>query len=137
MLERSHIYFRVDSEARAPVVVFGSSSTLRGPGRKYGTPVSGWQQQLVSRIGGLDHTPDPLQVADDRGLLHVLGRGMSGKGSEGQRKVKAQEKAVEDHGKPVEGTSGRRAGGMKEGARRMQEVCTPASHASQRPPPWR
>ena len=29
---------------------------LRGPGRKYGTPVSGWQQKLVSRIGVPDHT---------------------------------------------------------------------------------
>ena len=28
---------------------------MRGPGRKYGTSVSGWQQQLVSRIGVLDH----------------------------------------------------------------------------------
>ena len=28
---------------------------MRGPGRKYGTPVSGWQQQLVSRIGVPDH----------------------------------------------------------------------------------
>ena len=28
---------------------------VRGPGRKHGTPVSGWQQQLASRIGGLDH----------------------------------------------------------------------------------
>ena len=28
---------------------------VRGPGRKYGTVVSGWQQQLVSRIGVPDH----------------------------------------------------------------------------------
>ena len=36
--------------------------SLRGPGRKHGTPdsgwtpVSGWQQQLVSRVGVPDHT---------------------------------------------------------------------------------
>ena len=32
------------------------SGSVRCPGRKYGTPVSGWQQQLVSRIGVPDHT---------------------------------------------------------------------------------
>ena len=30
---------------------------LRGPGRKYGTPVSGWSQQLVSRTGVPGHSP--------------------------------------------------------------------------------
>ena len=30
---------------------------VRGPGRKRGTAVSGWQQQLASRIGGLGHAP--------------------------------------------------------------------------------
>ena len=34
----------------------GREHHLRGPGRKHGTPVSGWQQQLVSRIGVSDHT---------------------------------------------------------------------------------
>ena len=29
--------------------------TVRGPGRKHGTPFSGWQQQLVSRIEVPDH----------------------------------------------------------------------------------
>ena len=39
---------------------------LRGPGRKYGTSVSWWSQQLVSRIGVPDHAPQrPL---DDRCL---------------------------------------------------------------------
>ena len=37
---------------------------LRGPGRKYGTPVSGRQQQLVSRVGAV---PDRAPVA---ALLH-------------------------------------------------------------------
>ena len=31
--------------------------TLRGPGRKYGTPISGCSQQLVSRIGVPDYAP--------------------------------------------------------------------------------
>ena len=30
---------------------------LHDPNRKYGTPVSGWLQQLVSRIGVPDHAP--------------------------------------------------------------------------------
>ena len=30
---------------------------VRGPGRKQGTPVSGWSRPLVSRIVGLDHAP--------------------------------------------------------------------------------
>ena len=36
---------------------------LRGLGRKHGTPLSGWQQPLVSRIGVPDHTL-PHPVAD-------------------------------------------------------------------------
>ena len=34
----------------------GTATTVRGPGRKHGTPLSGWEQQLVSRIGVSDHT---------------------------------------------------------------------------------
>ena len=33
------------------------STSLRGPGRKYGTPVSKWSLQLVSRIGVPDNAP--------------------------------------------------------------------------------
>ena len=40
------------SRPRGKTKIFGA----RGPGRKYGTPVSGWQQQLVSRIGVPDHS---------------------------------------------------------------------------------
>ena len=32
---------------------------VRGSGRKYGTSFSGWQQQLVSRIGVPDTAPTP------------------------------------------------------------------------------
>ena len=44
--------------ADAEISVRGDEG-LRGPGRKYGTTVkfSGWQQQLVSRIGVPDHAP--------------------------------------------------------------------------------
>ena len=43
------------TEERAPPEV----GALRGPRHKYGTPVSGWQQQVVSRIGGLGpRTPE-------------------------------------------------------------------------------
>ena len=38
---------------------------LRDPGRKYGEPVSGWQQQLVSRI----EVPDQRTESDDSGPL--------------------------------------------------------------------
>ena len=31
-------------------------AATRGPGRKHGTPVSVWQQQMMSRIGVSDHT---------------------------------------------------------------------------------
>ena len=31
--------------------------SLRGPGRKHGTPVSRWSQQLVSRIVVAGHAP--------------------------------------------------------------------------------
>ena len=50
------------------VSVFSSprclESALRGPGRKHGTPVSRWQQQLVSRIEVPDHAPE-LSGLDD------------------------------------------------------------------------
>ena len=42
---------------RAAGVCFGCC--LRGPRRKCGTPVSGWQQQLVSQIGVPDRAPWP------------------------------------------------------------------------------
>ena len=46
--------------------------SLRGPGRKYGTPLSGWQKQLVSRIGVSDHAPRG-HVAD-RGVHCLMGQ---------------------------------------------------------------
>ena len=36
-----------------------SARGLRGPGRKYGTPVSGWQQQLVSQLVGGNSCRNP------------------------------------------------------------------------------
>ena len=41
---------------------------VRGPGRKYGTPLSGWQQQLVSQIG----VPDHARERSAGGLRHRL-----------------------------------------------------------------
>ena len=43
-------YVMLDDSQRLPV-----SNPLRGPGRKCGTPVSGWQKQLVSQIGVPGH----------------------------------------------------------------------------------
>ena len=34
---------------------------LRGPRRKHGTPVSGWQQHLMSQVGVSDHAPAPRE----------------------------------------------------------------------------
>ena len=45
----------------------------RGPGRKHGTPVSGWQQQLVSRIGFPDHSGAVKTDHAEKG--HRLGDG--------------------------------------------------------------
>ena len=48
----------VDFGPGAPLLqrlVLNVRHPARGPGRKYGTPVSGWQQQLVSQIGVPDH----------------------------------------------------------------------------------
>ena len=47
------------------------SLAVRGPGRKCGTPIRGWQQRLVSRIGGLDRTHrgglDRVDLVEQRG----------------------------------------------------------------------
>ena len=49
---------RTRRAARRPPARDGCSRTaLRGPGRKIGTPVSGWQQQLVSQTGVPGHAP--------------------------------------------------------------------------------
>ena len=36
---------------------------VRGPGRKHRTPVSGWEQQLMSRIGVSDHACQASLIA--------------------------------------------------------------------------
>ena len=52
-------------------------AALRGPGRKCGTPISRWQQQLMSRIGVPDHAPGSRVggLPPARGELELLGRG--------------------------------------------------------------
>ena len=48
---------------------------LRGPEHQFGAPVSGWPQQLVSRLGVSDHTPLRLGLVQPECLdpvLHVI-----------------------------------------------------------------
>ena len=56
-------------KASAAVVLQG----MRGPNRKYGTPVSGWQQKLVSRIGVPDHAALSAHGSESR-CAHGSGR---------------------------------------------------------------
>ena len=57
-----HLHWSLSHDANIII----AKGDLRGPGRKHGTLLSGWKQQLLSQIGMSDHAPGRAAPASPR-----------------------------------------------------------------------